>query len=113
MLDDVEYLTEEKSLCRLLGYYVDAGAPDRQVWIDRCGELAGAEGRELARLHGTLLAFGWLEQNTGSVLPDRPGAQCYRATRAGQRALAQCLADREEENAETFHTVTVVPVSVG
>jgi hypothetical protein len=40
------------------------------------------------RLHGLLLAFGWLAQNTGHTAPGRPGilAAGYKATAEGVRA---------------------------
>jgi hypothetical protein len=43
------------------------------------------------RLHGLLLAFGWLAQNTGHTAPGRPGevAACYRVTPDGGRTLRQ------------------------
>ena len=51
--------------------------------------LEGSEPRELVRLHGELLAHGWVEQNTGASLAQRPGTvpACYRVTAAGVRAL--------------------------
>ena len=45
--------------------------------LDRC------DGRDLTRLYGKLIAFGWLEQNTGTL----PAG--YRATRAGVKALEE------------------------
>ena len=54
--------------------------------------MEGVEGRQLARLHGELLAYGWLEQNTGltPVLRRGEAPACYRITAAGLRALLQC-----------------------
>jgi hypothetical protein len=48
------------------------------------------------RLHGELLAYGWLEQNTG-VVSASSGAPpaCYRVTAVGLRAL------RESQAAQT------------
>jgi plasmid replication initiation protein len=56
-------------------------------WIGKHGyrdeaSYPAANRRKLSRLHGTLIAEGWLEQNTGSI---RPGS--YRVTGAGLRAL--------------------------
>jgi hypothetical protein len=36
-----------------------------------------------------LIAFGWVEQNTGNTTPLKPGtvAACYRVTAAGLRCL--------------------------
>jgi hypothetical protein len=89
MLDDLDRLRETPDLQRLLVHYAEAGGEDRDVWQDRLMGLGGVEARELTRLHGLLLAFGWVEQNTGQTAGVRPGAVpgCYRVTAAGLRAL--------------------------
>ena len=91
MLNELERLRDVPELAALLAHYADAGAADRQAWQDRPAEFAGLGGREVVRLHGELLAYGWLEQNTGAtpVLQAGPARQCYRATPAGLRALKQ------------------------
>ncbi|HWG47617.1 MAG TPA: hypothetical protein VN688_32940 [Gemmataceae bacterium] len=91
MFDELERLREEKGLFDLLMYYHERGAVDRQVWQDRLAEMEGVSPRELVKLHGELLAYGWLEQNTGLTPVLRPGAaaSCYRITTAGIRALKQ------------------------
>jgi hypothetical protein len=81
MSDELQTLTASEPLLNLLTHYAERAAPDRQAWHDRLMRLDRCEPRDLAKLHGRLLAFGWLEQNTG-VLP-----ACYRATRAGIKAL--------------------------
>ena len=41
-------------------------------------------------LHGLLIAFGWIEQNSGQIpIVSRACPQCYRTTTAGRRALKQ------------------------
>ena len=47
--------------------------------------------RELVKWHGELIAYGWVEQNTGVVPGVKVGAVlgCYRITPAGVRALKQ------------------------
>ena len=84
-------LREGEALARLLTHYADLGTADREAWQDRQMGLEGAEPRELVRLHGQLLARGWLEQNTGATPVLRPGTvtACYRVTAAGLRALRQ------------------------
>jgi hypothetical protein len=91
MMDELDRLRQTKGLYDLLGYYQEKGAGDRQVWQDRLLEMEGMESRELVRLHGELLAFGWLEQNTGMAATPRVGAApaCYRISAAGARALRQ------------------------
>jgi hypothetical protein len=46
--------------------------------------------KDLVKLHGLLIAFGWVEQNTGHVPTLQAGMvpACYRATVLGRRALA-------------------------
>ena len=84
-------LRESEALGRLLTHYADLGAADREARQDRRMALEGVESRELVRLHGQLIACGWLEQNTGATPVLRPGivAACYRVTAAGLRALRQ------------------------
>jgi hypothetical protein len=84
-------LRESEALARLLAHYADLGAADREAWQDRRMGLEGVEPRELVRLHGQLIACGWVEQNTGAtpVLKPVVVAACYRVTAAGLRALRQ------------------------
>ena len=98
MADDVQRLQEMPSLRALLTHYAVFGKEDRQVWQDRVEEFEGATGRELTRLHGELLAYGWVEQNTG-ITPAGKGLApgCYRITNGGLRALRQAAAAVEAE----------------
>ena len=82
---------QSEALALLLTHYAELGAADREAWQDRCMDLEGAKPRDLVRLHGQLLARGWLEQNTGATPVLKPGAvaACYRVTAAGLRALRQ------------------------
>jgi hypothetical protein len=84
-------LRQSKALARLLTHYADLGAADREAWQDRPMDLEGVEPRDLVRLHGQLLARGWLEQNTGVAPVLRPGvvAACFKVMAAGLRALRQ------------------------
>jgi hypothetical protein len=91
MIDEMERLRGVKGLFDLLSHYGELGRADRQVWQDRLLTKEGVEPRELVKLHGELLAHGWLEQNTGATPILRAGAApgCYRITLAGVRALKQ------------------------
>jgi hypothetical protein len=98
MFDELDRLREVKPLQLLLLRYQELGTPDRQVWQDRVTELDGVEPEQLVRLHGELLAYGWLEQNTGLTPTLRRGAApaCYRISTAGIRAL-RALEEEEVE----------------
>lgn len=91
MFDELERLRDVKELFNLLRHYQQAGEADRAAWQDRLDELENVEPRQLVKLHGELLAYGWLEQNTGltPVLRAGAAASCYRITSAGIRALKQ------------------------
>jgi len=91
MFDELRQLRDSPKMQLLLTHYAEAGAADREAWRDRLMELEGVPARDLVRLHGELLAFGWVEQNTGLTPVLKPGAVpcCYRVTPAGLRALRQ------------------------
>jgi hypothetical protein len=100
MLDEMERLRQQP-LRGLLECYAQAAQPDREAWQDRQMELDGLTARDLSRLHGELLAFGWLEQNTGAAVPLQGGAArlCYRVTAQGLKALRTVA--KEEAALET------------
>jgi hypothetical protein len=95
MFDEMDRLRQSKELFDLLEHYLRLAGEDRQVWHDRLLETEGTSPAELVRFHGELLAYGWLEQNTGIAIGSRIGAApaCYRITPGGIRALRQA---REE-----------------
>ncbi len=97
MWDEVKPLRANAQLTQLLTHY--AGAADREAWQDRLMEMTDLPQRELSRLHGELLAHGWIEQNTGAVPVLRVGAapQCYRVTPAGRRALKNAAIEGKVE----------------
>ena len=102
MLDELERLRDNDKLFRLLDHYAQAGALDREVWQDRVMELEDVEVNGMVRLHGDLLAFAWIEQNTGVVPVMQKNAvpRCYRITLAGQRALKKAVCESEREDNE-------------
>jgi hypothetical protein len=91
MFDELDRLRGDEALRRLLAHYTRAGASDREAWQDRLMGLEDVAPRELVRLHGELIAHGWVEQNTGVTPVRQRGVVggCYRATAAGMRALKQ------------------------
>jgi hypothetical protein len=104
MIDELHQLRANAELYQLLAHYGTAGETDREAWQDRLMELPTFPTKDLVKWHGELLAYGWLEQNTGVAAACRPGtvAQCYRITTAGQKALKRARTERvsEEEDAE-------------
>ena len=91
MLDYLERLRTNGTLLQLLSHYAMLAAPDRAIWQDRLMAQEGIEPREITKLHGELIAFGWIEQNTDYSQVSKPRAisGCYRVTLAGLRALQQ------------------------
>src|SRR5580658_2362436 len=65
LFDEMDRLAEVRPLFDLLVHYSSLGAMNREVWQDRLAEMDGLDARQLVRLHGELLAYGWIEQNTG------------------------------------------------
>jgi hypothetical protein len=94
MFNELERLRDDASLFELLSHYAALAGPDRQVWQDRRMQQDACEGRELTKIHGELIAYGWVEQNTGLTPMLRKGEApaCYRVTTAGLRALKQVRA---------------------
>lgn len=98
MTDEMERLRECAGLFTLLEHYAERAVPDKQAWQDRVMQRESEATSELTHLHGELLAYGWVEQNTGSVpvLCQGEVKGCYRVTREGLRALKQVTAGDEE-----------------
>jgi hypothetical protein len=105
MFDEFQRLCETRALFRLLAHYAEAGARDRETWQDRVMSLDGVSARELSRLHGELIAYGWVEQNTGTTPVLKPGvaASCYRVTSAGLKTFK--LARKQQAEAEQLEEV--------
>lgn len=102
MFDEADHLTGDEALLALLTHYrALAPSEDRDAWQDRLMELPGVAAADLVRLHGELIAQGWVEQNTGATPSAARGLvpQCYRITLAGVRAHRQAQAVRHERAA--------------
>jgi hypothetical protein len=99
MFDELERLCGDGHLLTLLAHYAEAGSADRAAWQDRVMALEGVAAKELVRLHGELIAYGWVEQNTGltPVLKLGIAAACYRITSSGLRALKQARRQRQDD----------------
>jgi len=89
MFDELEELRDSDALVLLLEHYAQAGAHDCEAWQDRVMQMQGVDARELVKLHGLLIAHGWVEQNTGMtpVLKAGVAACAYRITGTGHRAV--------------------------
>ncbi len=87
MFDFSVRLRENAQLLALLGHYAQAGAEDQAAWRDRLMRMDGVGPEQLTALHGELIAFDWVEQNTGHAVlrPDGSLAACYRVTPNGLR----------------------------
>lgn len=87
MLDFPKRLRENAQLLALLSHYAQLGSVDRTIWQDRLMQMEGVEAKELTVLHGELIAFDWVEQNTGHAVgrPDGTLSGCYRITQNGLR----------------------------
>ena len=88
MFDLSVRLRESPHLLALLSHYARKGADDRTVWQDRLMEMEGIDAKHLTTLHGELIAFDGIEQNTGHALfKDGVLTACYRVTQQGLRAF--------------------------
>lgn len=87
MLDDAQRLRDNPHLLFLLSHYAQQGTEDRATWRDRLMQMEGVEPRQLSTLHGELMAFDWIEQNTGQAFSTKEGtlSACYRITLNGLR----------------------------
>ena len=87
MLDFSVRLRENAHLLGLLSHYAQKGSEDRTVWQDRLMQMEGIDSKQLTSLHGELIAFDWIEQNTGhaKLSPDGTITGCYRITPHGLR----------------------------
>jgi hypothetical protein len=100
MFDELERLKDTVALQHLLAHYAQAGVVDRERWQDRLMRWEGVEAKELVKLHGELIAYGWVEQNLGTSSSAKPGvlAGCYRVTAAGLRAWQHAQYGPAEED---------------
>ncbi len=87
MFDFSVRLRENAHLLALLSHYARLGSEDRTAWRDRLMQMDEVESSQLTVLHGELIAFDGIEQNTGHavLLPDGTLSACYRVTQNGLR----------------------------
>lgn len=99
MFDEMDRLRSSELLYDLLERYVTLGKEDRQIWQERFLEVDGIEGKELTRAYGELIAYGWIEQNTGAtpVLELGKHMACYRVTTGGQKAWKEIRKEKRQQ----------------
>ena len=87
MFDDSLRLRDNPHLLALISHYAQQGTEDRATWRNRVMEMEGVEPNQLSVLHGELIAFDWIEQNTGQAFSVKDGilSNCYRITVSGLR----------------------------
>jgi hypothetical protein len=86
MFDESQRLQENLHLLFLLSHYAQQGAEDRATWRDRLMQMDGVEPKQLSALHGELIAFDWIEQNSGQASAlNGVISSCYRVTLHGLR----------------------------
>jgi hypothetical protein len=92
VLGSAELLLEDAPLRDLLAWYGDlhAARPDA-AWHDRRAELPHVDAAGLSRLHGDLIAFGWIDIRISPEALATPGEirSACQITREGIRALKQ------------------------
>jgi hypothetical protein len=104
MFDESQRLRENPHLLFLLSNYAQHGAEDWTTWRDRLMQIEGVDAKQLSALHGELIAFDWIEQNTGqaSAMKDGVIANCYRITLNGLREYGRFHGIKiEEKSLET------------
>jgi hypothetical protein len=101
MLDESQRLRDNPHLLSLLSHYAQQGTEDRATWRDRLMQMEGIEPKQLSALHGSLMAFDWIEQNTGQALMLANGtlSACYRITLNGLREYGRFHGIKIEEKA--------------
>src|SRR5580692_7999486 len=73
MLDFSVRLRENTHLLALLSHYARKSPEDRTVWQDRLMKMEGIDSQQLTTLHGELIAYDWIEQNTGQAKMSQDG----------------------------------------
>ena len=95
MSEEIEQFPED--LVGLLQLYANAGLANPDAWQLRIMTLDGADDRRLSRLHGRLIAAGWIEFNVAAARAKSEMMRCYRITAAGRRALRRAHLDKDDE----------------
>lgn len=92
--EDTQRLRDNPHLQQLLTHYAEGGRNDRRIWQDRLMEMDGLAPTQITKLHGELLAFEWVEQDTGAVRAS------YRITPSGIRFLKAAIHGTDDDETE-------------
>jgi len=96
MFDEMDRLRTSPHLLELLSHYANHGEANREAWQRRLMQMDGADACHLTKLHGEMIAFGWVEQNTGEI------PACYRITPAGLRAARLSQTQKADDEDSTL-----------
>ena len=96
-------LRENPHILALLSHYAQLVSDDRTVWQDRVMQMDGIDSKQLTALHGVLIAFNGIEQNTGHAIFRQDGtlSACYRITQSGLREFRRIHGIEVEEISES------------
>lgn len=89
--EDIQRLRDNPQLQQLLTHYADLGKQDREIWQNRLMEMGGLAPAQITKLHGELLAFEWVEQDTGAIRAS------YRISPSGIRSLKQAIQGTDDD----------------
>lgn len=95
MLDNLERLRNNPQLLQLFSHYARLGEANPEAWHARLAQMEYDGKVDLVKLHGELIAFDFIEQNTGQ-LPCR-----YRLTRGGLKVFQEIENLTESEACST------------
>lgn len=92
MIDEMDLLRNSQELQQLLTHYSESRDEDgKPHWQNRLMQIEGVDDDELVKLHGKLLAFSWINQDTGGL------ACTYRVTPSGLRAIKRIHNPQEHD----------------
>ena len=91
MLENLDRLRNNPQLLQLFNYCARPGKANLEAWHARSAHLQCDGKIDLVKLHGELIAFDFIEQNTGQ-LPCR-----YRLNRGGLKAIREIESSSDDE----------------
>lgn len=89
--DDLHHLKENPEWLKLLSAYAHA-EPLEEGWLTRIGQVEDVADERLPRIHGKLLALGFLDFQ----FSDRTGGVHYQVTSLGRQGLLRTHSDDED-----------------